>query len=455
MKAVLLLLRYFAMAMTPIRIMTWVGLGLLPVVFISGLFWPRVSFGFALWSWVFLFAVPATGAPIALRTLLSNRRLMMMPRFAGTAVIALFMLSTLTAAFLPFFAWLYDIRRFPDSALVYSFVLVSTYLPIGFILCGMQWGMQAWGILLAPLIVVGTTALRDMIALPPLSTGMQGVLVIIVLLGWLAALLLASRVRRVRPAAVYGLQHDQQMLARIGTRLGPAFSAGRASSALSLMMGYPATRFSVLRLKLLAGILGPLPLVLVMRIADFNQRQISWLDMLRMLMFIYLFSATVVGVQNAELVARLRLLWLRAPQLRKDLWNMLDVQHLLSQLAFLLLTGLLAFTVSLFSSFRPALFWHYPLVLLALNAHTSYYSIYAKMKGWGMLPRLVTLGGGLAISVWLVFRSISADTIMPLVMLEALLVVLALLWRQLGRARFARIDWQRLKPAQLQRGMAP
>lgn len=455
MKSILHILLYFENVAITRHIMTWLGLGLLTVALASGVLWPRVGFGFALWSFVFLLAVPAFSAPIALRNLLSNRRLMMMPRFADTAVVALFILTLLASVFLPFFAWLYEIQRFPDSAFVCGFVLLSCYLLITFILCGRQWAALVTGVLVAPVIVVVTNKLRNTGTLPSLGAEAQIALVIIVMLGWLVALRLASQVRPVRPAMVYGVP-DQQMLA-MGTRPAPTFWPGAVSKgapALSLMMGYPATRFSVLRLQLSAGILGPLPMVLVIYFADFNQERIAWPDALRMLMLVYLFSATAVGFQNAGLVARLRLLWLRAPRLRSDLWNMLDSQHLLSQLTFLLLASLLALIAGFVSSFKPMLLLHYSLLSLALNAHTAYYSIYAKIAGWGVLPRLLVPGICLSISVWLMFRSIRSDTVIPLLMFETVLLGLALLWRQLGRTQFARIDWQMLKPMHVQQGMA-
>src|SRR6187431_3127375 len=104
MKSIFLILRYFEASSAAARVMTWLGLGLLPVVFISGLFWPRLGFGLAVWSFFFLFAVPALSSPVALRNLLSNRRLMMMPGFASTVVFTMFLHTVLTSAFLPFFA---------------------------------------------------------------------------------------------------------------------------------------------------------------------------------------------------------------------------------------------------------------------------------------------------------------------------------------------------------------
>jgi hypothetical protein len=456
MKPVLLILRYFEAVSTTAHIITWLGLGLLPVVFISGIFWPGVGFGFAVWSFLFLLAVPSLSSPIALRNLLSNRRLMMMPRFAGTAVLTLFLHTLLTSAFLPFFAQVYEIEQFPDSALAYSFAMLSCYLLITFSFAGMQWGMQILGILVAPVIVVGVNLLRNAGSLPTLGVVAQSALVIAVLMGWIAALLVVGRVRHFQPPTLYGLKQDHQTLVKMGTSLGPALwsNASKGSPALSLMLGYPATNFSEVRLKLLAGILGPLPLVLVMRLADFNQEKYSWPELLQMLMFVYLFSATVMGFQNAELVARLRLLWLKAPRLREDLWKMLDAQHLLSQITFLSLTSLLAVAASLVLSFKPLLLLQYPLLLLALNAHTSYYSIYARIKGWSVLTGFVVLGICLSMSVWCTFKSMQSDTVVPLLILEAVLLGLGLVWRQLARARFSRIDWQALRPLNFRRGVA-
>jgi hypothetical protein len=220
------------------------------------------------------------------------------------------------------------------------------------------------------------------------------------------------------------------------------------------MLGYPATHYSEIRLKLFAGILGPLPLVLVMRLADFNQEKFSWPELLQMVMFVYLFSATFMGFQNAELVARLRLLWLKAPRRREDLWKMLDAQHLLSQITFLLLTSLLAVVASFVLSVKPLLLLLYPLLLLALNAHTAYYTICARIKGWGSLQGFMVPGIAMGASVWLIFKSMGSDTVIPLLIFESILLSLALMWRQLARAQFSRIDWQALRPMNFRRGIA-
>src|SRR5688572_19721529 len=114
MKRLLLILSYFQAASTTVRILTWLGMGLLPIAFICGLFWPRLGFGFAIWSCIALFGASVFSSPVTLRNLMSNRRLMMMPGFAGTAVLALLVLTVLASSFLPFFASLYDIQQFQN-----------------------------------------------------------------------------------------------------------------------------------------------------------------------------------------------------------------------------------------------------------------------------------------------------------------------------------------------------
>jgi hypothetical protein len=458
MKSILLLLQYFQSASLPIRLITWLGWGLLAASLVIGLLWRgRVTFGIAVWTFFVLLVFPAFAAPLALRTLLSNRRLMIMPGFARNAVLALFVYAVLTAAFLPCFAWLYAIPHFPANVMMYVFALLSIYFLITFFLAGVQWGMQMLGILIAPIIIFGSKTLNGAGQLPQLDTGELYALTVVVLLCWALALLFVPKVRHVAPPKIYGLQQDQQMLTRMATSLGPALWASadnKGSPALSLMLGYPANNYSVVRLKLLAGLLGPLPMVAIVQLTDIGRNRFSWPEILMMLMFVYSFSAVLMGIQNAELVARLRLLWLKAPRLRKDLWTMLDTQHLLSQLTFLLLTSLLAAVASFALSFAPLLLLHYPLLLLALNANTSYYSIYARINRWSMLTGFIVIGTCLAVSGWLVAKALHSDTVMPLLALEVVLLGLALTWRQLAKAQFSHIDWQALKPMNTRRGVA-
>ncbi|MES2624778.1 MAG: hypothetical protein V4628_05840 [Pseudomonadota bacterium] len=455
MKPILFILRYLMTWDISTPVTYYLGLFMLPLVFVIGMVWPRLGFGLAIWNFLLLLAIPLFTLPISIRTLLSNQRLALMPGFARKVIVALFIQIVLTASFLPFFAWLFDIQRFPALAAYYLFIGISLYLLVAFILARTQWGIMALGILMAPAVIMVNrwAFMRGELSL--LGTTQLYTLILLVILGWLLVLRLASKTRTVHPAAHNWNRNDQVYGVDAMLKMGLLPNSGNSRSpALSLLLGYPANTLSVLRLKLLAGLLGPLPIVLFIRLADINQVRFSWADLLRMVMFIYLFSAAFMGFQNAELVTRMRLLWLKAPRLRNDLWGLLETQHWLSQATFLFLTILLTVAATFLLSIKPQMLLHYPLLLLVLNANTSYYCMCARLKGWSRLRGFILIAATWFFSVWIAAESMRLGIGTYLIALEVVLVGFAIGWRHLAKTHFARVDWQVLKPARAVRGVS-
>ena len=311
------------------------------------------------------------------------------------------------------------------------------------------------GILMAPLVIMGARWTHISNELAFLEPRQLYALTLSMVVGWLLVLLFAVKAREVRPAGHNWNRNDQVYGVDAMLKLGLLPSVGVARSpALSLLLGYPANNFSVFRLKLLAGFLGPLPLVLIIRLADMDQSRFSWADLLRMVMFIYLFSAAFMGFQNAELVARLRFLWLKAPRLREDLWILLETQHWLSQATFLVLTITLTVWAALVFPIKPQLLLHYPVMLFVLNANTSYYCICARVKGWGTRSGFILIVVNWFFIVWVAAESMRQANGFLLLALEVVLLGFAIAWRHLAKTRLAHIDWQALKPVQVRRGAA-
>jgi hypothetical protein len=195
-------------------------------------------------------------------------------------------------------------------------------------------------------------------------------------------------------------------------------------------------------------------MVVFVWIADIGRGKFSGPELMQMVMFMYLFSAAVMGFQNTELVARLRLLWLKAPRLRADLWQVLEMQHWRTQATFLLLSTTIAVGASFILTIKPLLLLHYPLLLLALHAHTSYYCICSRVRGWNVTMSFVLIATIWCCSTWIAIQSLKEGTAATLFMLELALFGITLIWRHLGRTQFARVDWQVLKPLQMWRGFS-
>ena len=115
------------------------------------------------------------------------------------------------------------------------------------------------------------------------------------------------------------------------------------------------------------------------------------------------------------------------------------------------LVMLLAAIYCLVMPIKPLLFVHYPLLILLLNAHTSYYIFCAKVRGWHWVFNLLVALPPLAIALVLIF-AIDSRSSAQFVAFEFSLLVLALYWRHLAKIRFARVDWQVLKSSGWQRG---
>ena len=335
MKKILVILRYLLSWITPVPWPYYTGITMLPVVLLCGLFFPRVAFGLAVWTFMFLLGIPLVGLSSALRKLLSNHRLMLLPGFAMTTVLAAFIQTLLTASFLPLFAWYYEIRSFPPNAGLYIFVGVSLYVLLTFVLARVRWGLPGFGILIGPLVIASGSWTRTLVAVPVFNTTHLLWIIFATVLGWWLALQLATRTGAVRPSL---FTYESRPFQNFGMEPPSwARSSQRGSPTLSLLLGYPASHFSVMRLHVYAGVFGALLLLIAFWFSGFSERSNSWPKLLQMLLFVYLFSAAIVGFQNGELIGRMRLLWLRAPGLRQEMWRLLETLHWLSQASMVLL----------------------------------------------------------------------------------------------------------------------
>jgi hypothetical protein len=447
-KGTLLLLRQF---LTPFSGWPWLsyfGVALIPLLLLIGMFNPRFAFGLAVWDYIILLAIPFTLAPKMLRTLICNRRLVLVPGLARRAVVVALLFTLLHAGFINAMAAFYRVPGPHLHNAVQMFVVSSFYMLV------MQYAVTtAWAVVLVslfPLVSIVTILFitlgrgqqwlgDDHLAWLMLATG----------LGWGLGWWRCGRDHRFRPEhpTMEQFNTNVHQHAPVVQWLMSGSSTVTAPDA-TLLIGYPANLATRLRVLVYMVFLGPVVGTLTLSLTDFGSRWSYHPGVVDIFLGASLFPATFAAFHSIEWVARLRLLWLRRRCQREELWQLLERQQAIS-LLLLLVVSLILLTVSLqFSGLRSGLLLHYPLLIASCNAFYGYYIVCARTSAW---PRYLGFTLSIVGSV-LVFAAVATalalDDVTALYVLEGVALIAAAALRRLGHQRMLSIDWLVVRPFQ-------
>lgn len=448
----LVLLRQFLAPFSGWFSLHYPGLALLPVIFISGLFNPRLAFGIAVWAYVMLLAVPFAIAPRVLRSLLTNRRLSLVPGFSQQALLVALLMTLLQAMFLPAFAIGYGVPGRHWMTAGELFAVNSLYLLVMYHAVTTRWAPVVLGIV--PILTMATALfVLQGFGSRLLDAGHVLALAGATLLGWLVAWLHLRRQHSFKPehASVAHLRSGNMQHGHLSQWMLAGGNALTHPDA-TLLLGYPATlgvRLRFLSWQVLLGpAIGTFMLVLMTQL-DFSRQWTFQPGIADIFLLSSLFPATFAAYSNLDWVARLRLLWLRSPLHRNQLWQFLERQMWVSiALLLVLSSGLTAIGLA-FAQAPVTLMLHFPLLVLVFNAFYSYYMICSRSTNWSVLYGMLLSfsGSGLMFAaLWLALRY---RLEWPLFVLELLLLLLALALREQAQRKIASVDWLRVKPQRI------
>lgn len=431
------------------RFFTLLGLGLLPVAVIGWFFSPLFAFGVGIYLWICVLFLPYIIAPPMLRSLLGQRRLGLVPGFAfNCGLLLLLMVLALSAA--PLLAWLAGI---PNTSLLglRVFIAASAYTGLLMLILPSRHAPALFATL-PIMIFLGLRLLAPRLLPLWFNPALLLVLFAVAVAGWALWLLRLRGPHQLAPvqqqfsgSAVAGRDYQQAL------QLQPwLYRFHRPPAAPSLLLGHPAgwggRALQIAHLVLMSPLLCTAMIWLMGNADDGAQAP------LKLFFLFHLGMIAFVTFSWGELPARARLLWLRLDGDRRAQWAFLERQLWCSYAVMTGITLTLLLTATLLTDMVST--WPWAVLALAASLHNGYFGVLQRLRGWSGWTQLLYLlltsgiiGACTALAYGLQFAQPA---------LAAVPVLLALTWlyRHLAAARFATVDWLKLKPARLSRNTA-
>jgi len=445
MKACFVLLHYLTTWMAPVRWLLWLGLALALAMAVMGIAHQgNVAFGLAIYSFVFLLALPYLFAWHAFRTILGSRRLALLPHFRLQLGLALLLLTVLLALYLPLASLWFAPGVIPLR------VALAVFLGATLFTFAMQWAVASpYSVViysLGPFVLVYLLAkAAPLLFLTFNREENVPALLLVATLAWVFALRVLVSRRSFAPPRKAPLHFRDYVWEGRSDVFGILFGNYKGavkSAAGTLLLGAPdgfAGRFFIM-LNMVA--LSPLMGMAAMYLAGFGPANLAPGTLAPMFMTFSLTTTLIFGFGNGEHASRYRLLWLRVGGDRAGHWRRLERRVFADTgMLALIVVPLTGVILMLFDtvSFDP---FTYGAVALAGHLLCNYFSLAARLRQWSLLLQLVTAA---ATTAGFVIGGVFA--ILPLPVLIALMLGLALLFRQQARQSFATVDWHQLRPA--------
>ncbi len=446
MKAFGMLLLYFFTWRTVIIGSVFVGAALLALASSIFVFSSNGATAAMMLAFIFLLAVPYLSAPFALRIIISNRRLAIVPGLPLRAGLALFLLALLTAAFIPLTAWLLG-----GPATIFwlgpeIFVIASLYAMVMQLLVTSRYMLVAVNWLPIVLIVLVTLFGEQLVALAKSGLGVT-LLASLALAAWIYALVVLARRRNFKPRHIPEEGNiDREIAAGISSWLGHSLDRNVSRTA-SLLFGYPASLRSRVTSILMALVFNPLIAVLLMLFMSRSQGGPGFMPLGATEMFLamsMLTSFVTTSIHATETGARARLLWLRLPGARAKIWEKVESELWINFLLQLGLATVIAIALTLYGK-GSMLLVHYVLLVFALPLYQNYLTLCARLNRWTSLTQALVMIGSLGSIVVAIVYALRVANFNVGLFAELCLLVLSVVFRTYAKFGFNRVDWQVLR----------
>jgi hypothetical protein len=413
---------------------------------------PYSAYALALLAFVGL-AVPYLSAAFALRKLISSRSLGITPHLPLRVGIVMLLLTLLTAAYVPFVAWLCGIPTITFWLGLRIFVVASLYTALVQLLLPSRHAVFCLSLFPFAFLILVKQA-EGIVARLLTDDGLTLWLALLTIVIWLYVLSVLARNTAFKPAWSTAMTDYTVNNWIQGTSDWRWFKLGtHAPAAGTLLLAYPAS--VAVRLVNIGGWIMFWPLVSVLVIWNLDlaeglfSGQSAGIDM-------FLLYSLLCGCLSCwsygEVGARARLLWLRTGSDRTSIWKKLE-RELWINFALLLGVAVTVAVIVAMIGYDNANLWHYPLIIIAFALFDGYRSLCARLYAWpSLVEAMVMLLATAILGVTIIF-SLGNTALSLLPALELGLLALAALFRFSARARFTNVDWQVLKLAVSKRAM--
>ena len=444
MNAYLLLLRYLATWLRPLVWILCAGAALLTIATVAAMIGQKqFAFGMSIYAYIALLVIPYVLAWYPLRMMLASRRVAMLPAFRLRLGLTMLLCTLVLAAFLPVASWLLWPGVVTLRFALGAFFAASLYT------LAMQWAVaspySAIIYSLGPVFVMFATV-NAWPALKLIFVEQNYLpLAFVAACAWILALRTMCTRRTFRPPAIAPI-HARDFIwdgradllgVLLGNFRGPVRSAS-GTLLLGMPDGFSGRFFNMLNLTFTSPLFGTVMLYL----SGFAPVANDTSTLVSIFLGFSLMASAMSGLGNGELGARSRLVWLRQEGDRRVHWrrieSRLSADTLMLTFIVVPITGvvLLMFDDLAFDPLT------YCVSVLACNVLGNYFSLAARLGRWSMLLQwFVTI----AMAAGLILARVPGE--LPLPLLVALALGMALLFRQLAQRRFVIVDWQSLRPA--------
>lgn len=393
----------------------------------------------------FALGVPAFIAPFCYRTLISNRRLVIVPnmrRFAAASLLLLAIIVAVTSAAVA--------HRFAlDGPMqwhvaLFAFAMVSTYFLLSQWLVTRTWGVLAFafGFLLFPRTVVvidqsGVTSLAPIVGF-----------VAAVSLGWVWLLLASISRGAPKPFATFARVSMADLNESSARYLWvPQFGAVRSAGGTlmrGMRDGWPNR--IVLALVSLLALPGTLFALLFLVGAPPNPNASG--SLAPFFLYISIYGLLVQSIMLfSEWPARLRPLWLRIAGNRQAGWNLMERTLFEDTLLIAVISGTVAFAFLTVTSVSAMALVLYVAGCMLVTLLSAYCGFWLRAVGWNRFAQvLFVVGLTIVASVTLIFYLRSGVEPEIIARLCVTVAVGTMGFRWIARRRVMRIDWCNVRP---------
>jgi hypothetical protein len=383
---------------------------------------------------------PCMASPVLFSQLLSSRRMALLPSLSMKAILALLLITVVTALYLPLSASLLLPQARPADIAMRAFFMCSVIALAG------QWipasGRPSY-LFFIIVLLMQQPVLRSRLGEIPEDPRL---LLAVALIAWLVALVYFARLRSYRRLSSLPTSHSVSIFMISHLSVFPSFGGPlqrSSSGGGTLLLGYPDSWLSRGLLYGKVVLFWPLVTALVVVLGAGLPSGNVPLERfgLPFLLTSFVFSA-YSAIGYVDLPARARLLWLRAGGDRNHLWRILEWIMLGNFLILALLLTLACLLVELASGpvIRPLQILNFVPMTFATHLFVAYYVLASRAGQWS----LATLAPVSVVGVFAIFALMQRAIPPPLIAL--FILTLALLFRNRAKRYFLRVDWRLVQP---------